>query len=272
MNILNDIVSGASRQFGREFGRAGANVILKGSNSYTIRGISDYSGRIKPSDSQVIKTIKEIQKMIKSEIIYFADQKSYPYGTKSQAQLQKIIEKSIRLLQKNFSPEYIVVANKTNEHIKTLIELKKIGFKGNILIEKPLSHNLLEIPDKDFNNVFVGKHEGFFAPFEFDVIKYAHKGKNTLLVKVINEPTTTGSVDDKGEHTVGNKIYAAGGLGYDEPIEGWHICPPAMGIYQDCYLEARATLFVSDVFVRPMTQDSKAEVWLEIFNTENKRS
>jgi len=120
-----------------------------------------------------------------------------------------------------------------------------------------------------FNNVFVGKHEGFFAPFEFDVIKYAHKGKNTLLVKVINEPTTTGSVDDKGIHTVGNKIYAAGGLGYDEPIEGWHICPPAMGIYQDCYLEARATLFVSDVFVRPMTQDSKAEVWLEIFNTEN---
>ncbi|MGK0308333.1 MAG: TM2 domain-containing membrane protein YozV [Urechidicola sp.] len=63
MNILNDIVSGASRQFGREFGRAGANVILKGANSYTVRGISDYSGRIKPSDSQVIKTIKQIQKI-----------------------------------------------------------------------------------------------------------------------------------------------------------------------------------------------------------------
>jgi TM2 domain-containing membrane protein YozV len=60
MNILNDIVSGASRQFGREFGRAGANVILKGANSYTI---SNYSGRIKPSDSQIIKTIKEIKKV-----------------------------------------------------------------------------------------------------------------------------------------------------------------------------------------------------------------
>jgi predicted dehydrogenase len=58
-------------------------------------------------------------------------------------------------------PEYIVVANKTNEHIKTLIELKKIGFKGNILIEKPLSHNLLEIPDKDFNNVFVAYNMRF---------------------------------------------------------------------------------------------------------------
>lgn len=63
MNILNDIVSGASRQFGREFGRAGANAILKGANSYTVRGVSDYSGRIKPSDSQIIKAIKEIQKV-----------------------------------------------------------------------------------------------------------------------------------------------------------------------------------------------------------------
>ena len=63
MNILNDIVSGASRQFGREFGRAGANAILKGANSYTVRGVSDYSGRIKPSDSQIIKAVKEIQKV-----------------------------------------------------------------------------------------------------------------------------------------------------------------------------------------------------------------
>jgi TM2 domain-containing membrane protein YozV len=63
MNILNDIVSGASRQFGREFGRAGANSILKGANSYTIRGVSDYSSRVKPSDSSIVKAIKEIQKI-----------------------------------------------------------------------------------------------------------------------------------------------------------------------------------------------------------------
>lgn len=63
MNILNDIVSGASRQFGREFGRAGANAILKGANSYTVQGISDYSGRVKPSDSLIVRAIKEIQKI-----------------------------------------------------------------------------------------------------------------------------------------------------------------------------------------------------------------
>jgi TM2 domain-containing membrane protein YozV len=63
MNILNDIIRGASRQFGREFGRAGANLILKGANSYTVQGISDYSGRIKPSDSSIVKAVKEIQKV-----------------------------------------------------------------------------------------------------------------------------------------------------------------------------------------------------------------
>lgn len=63
MNILNNIVRGATTQFGREFGRAGANLILKGANSYTISGVGDYSGRIKPSDSTIVKAIKEIQKI-----------------------------------------------------------------------------------------------------------------------------------------------------------------------------------------------------------------
>jgi TM2 domain-containing membrane protein YozV len=63
MNIIKDIISGASRQFGREFGRAGANAILKGSNYYTVQGKSDTTGRIKPSDSDVVRAIKEINKI-----------------------------------------------------------------------------------------------------------------------------------------------------------------------------------------------------------------
>lgn len=62
MNILNDVVSGAARQFGREFGRAGANSILKGTNYYAVKGANDYSGKIRSSDSEVIKSIKEINK------------------------------------------------------------------------------------------------------------------------------------------------------------------------------------------------------------------
>ena len=63
MNILNEVVKGASRQFGREFGRAGANAILKGKNYYTIKNNGDYSGRIKPSDSDIVRAIKEVLKI-----------------------------------------------------------------------------------------------------------------------------------------------------------------------------------------------------------------
>ena len=58
-------------------------------------------------------------------------------------------------------PEYVVIANKTNEHISSLIELKRIGFKGSILIEKPLSHNLVGLPDMDYSNVFVAYNMRF---------------------------------------------------------------------------------------------------------------
>ncbi|MFV0290168.1 MAG: hypothetical protein ACK5IJ_04610, partial [Mangrovibacterium sp.] len=63
MSILNNIVKGAANQFGREFGRAGANSILKGKNAYVIKGESDYSGRVKPSDSELVKAVKQLNKI-----------------------------------------------------------------------------------------------------------------------------------------------------------------------------------------------------------------
>ena len=63
MKIIRDILWGAATQFGREFGRAGANQILKGKNHYVIKGQSDYSGRIKPSDSDIVRAYKEINRI-----------------------------------------------------------------------------------------------------------------------------------------------------------------------------------------------------------------
>ena len=60
-----------------------------------------------------LSVIKPIQKRIKAEIIYFADQKNYPYGTKTVPQLDKIIKSTIITLQKNFSPDVIVVGSNT---------------------------------------------------------------------------------------------------------------------------------------------------------------
>ena len=59
-----------------------------------------------------LSIIKAIQKICKSEIIYFADQKNYPYGKKSKKQLETIINKTIKLLEK-FSPDVIVMASNT---------------------------------------------------------------------------------------------------------------------------------------------------------------
>ncbi len=68
-----------------------------------------------------------------------------------------------------------------------------------------------------------------------------------------------------GARFCGDKVYAAVGPGWDEPEVGWHCCPPGMGIYQDVSIEARRRIHVHDLFVRPMSADGKAEVWVEIF-------
>lgn len=61
MGIFNAMINGASSQFGREFGRAAANSILKGRNSYTVNN-QVYTERVRPSDSEVKKAAKELYK------------------------------------------------------------------------------------------------------------------------------------------------------------------------------------------------------------------
>jgi len=60
-----------------------------------------------------LSIIREIQKKIKGELIYFADQKNFPYGVKSKIELENIIKETIVLLEKKFSPELIVMASNT---------------------------------------------------------------------------------------------------------------------------------------------------------------
>ena len=79
-----------------------------------------------------------MQKKFKSEIIYFADSQSYPYGKKSQAQLEKIMCKSITLLEK-FSPDYIVVASNTPSLMLELSSKKIFDVKPPLKEAKKLS-------------------------------------------------------------------------------------------------------------------------------------
>ena len=86
-----------------------------------------------------LSIIQAIQKLSKTEIIYFADQQNYPYGKKSHAQLRKIIQKSIKLLQERFSPDIIVVASNTPSLMLNLATRKIIDVKPPLKYAQKIS-------------------------------------------------------------------------------------------------------------------------------------
>jgi len=118
------------------------------------------------------------------------------------------------------------------------------------------------------NGDFIGTHEGFFSPFEFEVSSEAKIGANELLVRVDNDAVCHGNQSWDDPHS-GDKIYAATGLGWDESGSGWHHCPPGMGIHRPIKLEARPKVHVNDVFVRPLPDEDAVEIHAEIFNSTN---
>ncbi len=106
------------------------------------------------------------------------------------------------------------------------------------------------------NGAFVGSHEGFFSPFEFDVTAAVKVGNNRLKVIVKNmEKMQFG----------GDKIYAATGLGWDDPYVGWHHCPAGLGIYNKVFVELRNSAYIADIF--PRISEDASEIWIETSGT-----
>ncbi|MGI0003412.1 MAG: glutamate racemase, partial [Nitrosopumilaceae archaeon] len=61
-------------------------------------------------------------------INYFADQKNFPYGTKSVSELRKVIELTIIRLEKIFNPDLIIIGSNTPSLLlKKIIKSKIIG-------------------------------------------------------------------------------------------------------------------------------------------------
>jgi len=70
-----------------------------------------------------LSVIKPIKKKVKADIVYFADQKNFPYGTKNVSHLRNIIKSTIARLQRNFHPNLIVVASNTPSLLlKTIVK------------------------------------------------------------------------------------------------------------------------------------------------------
>ena len=73
-----------------------------------------------------LSIIKSIRKRINADVIYFADQSSYPYGTKTASQLDKIIKKTILKLQEKFKPDIIIVGSNTPSLLLDIEKKNKI--------------------------------------------------------------------------------------------------------------------------------------------------
>lgn len=60
-----------------------------------------------------LSVVRQLRRTGRAEIIYYADIASFPYGTKSRAQLDRIVRDTIGGLQRRFSPDLVVVASNT---------------------------------------------------------------------------------------------------------------------------------------------------------------
>ena len=73
-----------------------------------------------------LSIISPIRKRFKSEIIYFADQDNYPYGTKSIPNLEKIVKSTISKLQERFHPDIIIIGSNTPSLLLDVTRNRKI--------------------------------------------------------------------------------------------------------------------------------------------------
>ncbi len=165
-------------------------------------------------------------------------------------------------------PHYGAPIGKATTYYRTVFDLKaEMLASGSLFL---CFRGVDYLADVFLNGRLLGSHEGFFAPFEFDVSTAAAAGKNTLVIRVRNDAVMLSNNAWGQPSQEGDKIYAATGPGWDDPLEGWQHCPPGMGIYQEVRVEARAEAYLSDIFVRTLPEEELCEAWVEVYNASDK--
>jgi len=162
-----------------------------------------------------LSIIKPIQKSMKSDIIYFADQKNFPYGKKSKSQLTRIINKTINLLEEKFEPDLIVMGSNTpsllvstnkKNLVKVLPPIKKaskISVTGNVAI---LATNVIvrsKVLSKYVKKSRLPKHVNLKRIDATKLVQLVERGKflkdrelcGKTIAKVLSEPFSRTDVD-----------------------------------------------------------------------------
>ena len=144
-----------------------------------------------------LSVIKEIQKKVKSDIVYFADQKNFPYGKKSKKQLLEIINQSLGIISKEFNPDLIVLASNT----PSLLLRDKLP-KGIINVLPPLEKISAS---KKSHNIAILATELVVKGSEIDdYVKETIKSRKHRIVKINSSSLVnlveTGKFIDKPEY------------------------------------------------------------------------
>ena len=144
-----------------------------------------------------LSVIKEIQRKVKSDIIYFADQKNFPYGKKSKKQLLEIINQSLDKISKKFNPDLIVLASNT----PSLLLRDKLP-KGIINVLPPLGKISAS---KQSHNIAILATESVVKGSEIDdYVKETIKSRKHRIVKINSSSLVnlveTGKFIDKPEY------------------------------------------------------------------------
>ena len=144
-----------------------------------------------------LSVIKEIRRKVKSDIIYFADQKNFPYGKKSKKQLLEIINQSLDIISKEFNPDLIVLASNT----PSLLLRDKLP-KGIINVLPPLEKISAS---KKSHNIAILATESVVKGSEIDdYVKETIKSRKHRIVKINSSSLVnlveTGKFIDKPEY------------------------------------------------------------------------
>ena len=162
-----------------------------------------------------LSIIKPIQKAMKSDIIYFADQKNFPYGKKSKSKLTKIIKKTIKLLEEKFESDLIVMGSNTpsllvsinkKNLVKVLPPIKKaakISMTGNIAILATNTIVRSKILSEYIKKNRLSKHVNVKKIDATKLVRLVEHGKfledkklcKKTIVKVLSEPLSRTNID-----------------------------------------------------------------------------
>ena len=133
----------------------------------------------------------------RSDIVYFADQKNFPYGKKSKKQLLEIINQSLDIISKEFNPDLIVLASNT----PSLLLRDKLP-KGIINVLPPLEK--ISASKKSHNIAILATESVVQGPEIDDYIKETIKSRKHSIVKINSSSLVnlveTGKFIDKPEY------------------------------------------------------------------------